>query len=109
MSFVVSLLIKTDILLYATYTNATLVTVSAVMLFTALYLYYKPKAPQWSTIGVIFVPIYGAMNLVVYLFQVTVVPRLLQLHDMPEYQAFSQFLLRQTIQQWPDSAVFCLR
>jgi len=45
------------------------------------------------------------MNLAVYLSQVTVVPRLFQLQATPEYQALSQFLLRQAIQQWPDSMV----
>lgn len=75
------------------------------MLFVALYLYYKPIAPEWSAIGAMFVPIYGAMNLVVYLSQITVVPRLVQLQTIPEYQALSQFLLRQAIQQWPDSTV----
>lgn len=99
---------KPDRIFYVTYTNAALVTVSVVMLFAALYLHYKPIAPAWSVIGATFVPIYGAMNLAVYLSQVTVVPRLLQLQIMPEYQAFSQFLLRQAIQQWPDSAVFII-
>ena len=90
---------------YLTYINAALITVIAVMLFAALYVYYRPAAPEWSAIGVIFVPIYGALNLIVYLSQITVVPRLLQLQVQPEYQAFSQFLLRQIIQQWPDSAI----
>lgn len=97
---------KMDVMVYLTYANAALITVSVVMLFAALYLYYKPVAPEWSAIGVVFVPIYGAMNLMVYLSQVTVVPRLLQLQVLPEYQTLSQFLLRQAIQEWPDSAVF---
>lgn len=96
---------KLDIVFYLTYANAALITVSAVMLFAALYIHYKSVAPEWSAIGVIFVPIYGALNLIVYLSQITVVPRLLQLQVLPEYQAFSQFLLRQIIQQWPDSAI----
>ncbi|MEW6405120.1 MAG: hypothetical protein AB1649_25270 [Chloroflexota bacterium] len=96
---------RLDGVFYLTYVNAALVTVSAVMLLAALYLYYSPIVPGWSVIGAAFVPIYGAMNLVVYLSQITLVPRLLQLQAMPEYQALSQFLLRQAIQQWPDSAV----
>jgi hypothetical protein len=91
---------------YLTYINAAIVTITAVMLFTALYIYYKPMVPAWSAIGVMFVPIYGAMNLVVYLSQVTVVPRLFQLQTLSEYQAFSQFFLGQAIQQWPGSIVF---
>ena len=96
---------KLDTVFYLTYANAALITVSAVMLFAALYAHYKPTAPEWSTIGVIFVPIYGALNLIVYLSQITVVPRLLQLQAEPEYQVLSQFLLRQAIQQWPESAI----
>jgi len=96
---------RLDVVFYLTYANAALITVSAVMLFAALYLHYKPIAPEWSAIGATFVPIYGAMNLIVYLSQVTVVPRLLQLQALPQYQVLSQFLLRQAIQQWPDSTI----
>ena len=52
-----------------------------------------------------FVPIYGAMNLAVYLSQVTIVPRLIQLQSLVEYDSISQSLLRQVIQQWPDSVI----
>ena len=97
---------KLDVVFYLTYANAALITVNAVMLFAALYLHYKPIAPEWAAIGLAFVPIYGAINLIAYLSQITVVPRLLQLLALPEYQALSRFLLRQTIQQWPDSTVF---
>ena len=90
---------------YLTYVNAALITVSAMMLFASLYFLYKPLAPEWSTIGVLFVPIYGTLNLIAYLSQITIVPRLLQLQALPEYQALSQFILRQVIQQWPDSMI----
>lgn len=97
-----------EVIFYVTYANAALVTVSCVVLFVALHLYYKARAPEWSAIGSGFVPIYGAMNLTVYLSQVTVVPRLLDLQGIPEYEMLSTFLLRQAIQQWPDSAVFII-
>lgn len=90
---------------YLTYANAALITVCAVMLFATLYIHYKPIAPEWSAIGVMFVPIYGALNLIAYLSQITVVPRLLQLQVLPEYQAFSRFLLQHAIQQWHDSTI----
>ncbi len=97
---------KLEVMFYLTYINAGLVTVSGVLLFAALYAYYKSVSPEWAIMGVIFVPIYGVMNLVAYLSQITIVPRLLELHTMPQYQLLSEFLLRQAIQQWPDSAIF---
>ncbi len=42
-------------------------------------------------------------NLFVYLSQVTVVPSLIALRQQPEYQAAVDVLLRQVIQQWPES------
>ena len=51
-----------DVVFRLTYVNAALITVNAVMLFAALYIYYKPVASEWATIGIVFVPIYGAMN-----------------------------------------------
>lgn len=89
---------------YATYVNAALVTLTAMMLYGALYGFLKPAAPAWATIAVLFIPAYGAMNLVVYLSQITIVPRLLASLGTPE-SAAAEFLLRQVIQQWPDSAI----
>jgi len=103
---VLSHLTKLDFLFYMTYVNAALLTVSATMLLVAFFFSLKPVAPLWSAIGVVFVPVYGCLNLVAYLSQVAVVPRLLRLRTVPKYQALSEFLLQQTVQQWPDSAVF---
>jgi len=97
---------KLDTLFYLTYSNAALLTASVVMLFVLLSIYLRPMARVFSAIGVAFVPIYGCLNLVAYLSQVTVVPRLLRLHEIPKYQPLSELLLQQTVQQWPDSAVF---
>lgn len=90
---------------YLTYINAALITVVAVILFALLYRAYQSAAPEWAIIGLVFIPIYGVMNLCVYLSQVTVVPQLLQLQSMPEYQTLAPLLLRQTLQIWPYSAV----
>jgi hypothetical protein len=64
------------------------------MLLSALYVLLRPVDPVWATIGVAFVPIYGAMNIAVYLSQVTVVPRLLELVASLEYQVLAAFALR---------------
>lgn len=97
---------KLDALFYLTYANAALVTVTAVMLFAALYVFCRSRSETWAAIALTFVPIYGAMNLLVYLSQITIVPRLLTLMATPESASLAGFMLRQTIQQWPDSAVF---
>jgi hypothetical protein len=94
-----------DVLFYLTYVNATLVTLSATMLLAGLYAYLKPVAPDWSLIGLAFVPVYSAMNLFVYVSQITVVPGLLALQRLPEYERVVSLLLSQLVQQWPDSAV----
>jgi hypothetical protein len=103
---VLSHVAKLDTLFYLTYLNAALLTASVVMLFVLIFIYLRPIAPVFSATGVAFVPIYGCLNLVAYLSQVTVVPRLLRLHAIPKYQLLSEFLLQQTVQPWPDSAVF---
>ena len=93
------------VLFYATYINAATITILAVMLFSALYVFFRPVDPVWANIGVAFVPIYGAMNITVYLSQVIVVPRLLELMASPEYHTLAAFALRLTVQHWHDSAV----
>ena len=96
---------RLDGLFYLTYANATLVTLSATMLLAGLYLHCRPIAPGWSEMGLVFVPVYCALNLVAYLSQITVVPRLLAFQQVPEYRAASSLLLGQMIQQWPGSTV----
>jgi hypothetical protein len=92
-------------LYYATYYNAALVTLSAVAFMSALYAWLKPAAPDWTVIGLVFVPIYGALNLVVYLSQVTLVPRLFALRADPRYVDGVDLLLRLTLQAWPISTL----
>jgi hypothetical protein len=92
-------------LFYATYLNAALLTVAAVALFAALHAWLQPSAPGWIAVGRAFVPIYGALNLVAYLSQVTLVPALVTLRLDPQYTATADVLLRLTLQAWPESAV----
>jgi hypothetical protein len=51
------------------------------------------------------VPIYGVFALGSYLAQLILVPRLVGLHALPEYQATADLLLRQTLQMAPESAL----
>lgn len=87
------------------YLNAALLTVVTAILFVSIYLFLKDDDQTLATIGVIFIPIYGAFNLVVYLSQVTVIPVLLELRDSPQYESSVDVFLRLTIQLWPDSGI----
>jgi len=92
-------------LFYATYVNATLLTLCATAWMALLYVECRAASPGWSIIGAAFVPIYGVLNLVAYFSQITVVPQLLALHGLPDYEAAATVLLRMSLQLWPDSAV----
>lgn len=102
---VLAVVSRQDALFTLAYANVTLLTVIATMFFAALYVYCQPASPVWSLIGILFVPVYTVFNLVAYFSQISVVPRLLALLEVPEYQAIAAFFLRQIIQQWPQSAV----
>lgn len=80
-------------------------TLAAVALFAALYAWLKPIAPACAIIGLVFVPIYGVLNLVAYLSQVALVPALVALRADVEYVATADVLLRLTLQAWPASAM----
>lgn len=88
-----------------TYINAGLLTTSVIALMGGLSLYSKPFAPRWSRVGLIFVPVYGVLNLIAYLSQITLVPALLEAIQNPELEATARLLLRFSIQLWPSSVV----
>jgi hypothetical protein len=92
-------------LFYATYLNAALLTVAAVAFFAALHAWLKPQAPDWTVIGLVFVSIYGALNLIAYLSQVTLVPALFNLQTDPRYADTVDLLLHLTLQAWPASTM----
>ncbi len=92
-------------LFYATYLNAALLTLTAVAFFAALHAWLKPTAPDWALIGLVFVPVYGVINLVVYLSQVTLIPALLTLRPDPQTTVMADALLRLTLQAWPGSTI----
>jgi hypothetical protein len=94
-----------DALFYLSYINSALIVVPAAMLFCELYRRYREMVPYGALVGLIFVPVYAALNLFAYLSQITVVPGLVALRQQPEYQAAADVLLRQTIQSWPESGV----
>ena len=94
-----------DALYYLTYANAALTVLATTLLFAVLYLYCKTTAPELALLGLVFVPAYAALNLMVYLSQLTVVPSLITAHQQVQHQAAAELLLQQTIQMWPGSTV----
>lgn len=89
-----------------TYLGAALSVLGTTALFAVLYLCCRSVAPELALLGLIFVPVYAVLNLVVYLSQLTVVPSLLEaLAEQVEYQAAAGLLLRQAVQEWPASGL----
>jgi hypothetical protein len=94
-----------DALYYLTYANAALTVLATTLLFAVLYLHCKTTAPELALLGLVFVPAYAALNLVVYLSQLTVVPALITAPQQVQHQAAAELLLQQTIQMWSGSAI----
>jgi hypothetical protein len=86
------------------YANAGLLTLAAVVMLAALCVYCRQEDPLWTAVALVFVPIYGLANLVVYLSQVFVVPGLLDLYRDPATAAVAEILLRLALHTWPGSA-----
>ena len=63
-----------DIFFIGNYINATLLTITAILLFTFLYDYYKNKYGSYALLGFVFIPIYGVFNILCYSIQISVVP-----------------------------------
>lgn len=88
-----------------TYINAVFITIVATIFFVYLYLYCKPMNADWALIGLIFVPIYSVLNLIVYFSQITVVPQLLSLMDTTESSEIYRVLVGQFVQGWSSSII----
>jgi hypothetical protein len=93
-----------DSLYVLTYLNAALTVMAASLFFAGLSAYYRRKHPLAATAGLIFVPVYAALNLVVYLAQLTAVPQLVALRADPATQPAAEAMLQLLIQAWPGSA-----
>jgi hypothetical protein len=88
-----------------TYLNAGIVTLFASALMSGLYAYCRTALPQWRVVGLVFVPIYGTLNLLAYLSQITLVPALLEAAADPALTDAAYLLLRQSLQLLPSSVV----
>ena len=94
-----------DWLFYLTYINAVIITILLTILFVGLYLYCKPSEPEWSMIGLIFVPVYCMLNLFSYFSQITIVPKLLSYQNVADNDVVFNIFLGQMVQGWQGSAV----
>ena len=90
---------------FLNYLNAGLITSFTVAMMAGFYGFLQRENPVWAAIGFVFLPIYGLANLVSYFSQLVVVPRLLVLFAEPANVAMAEFLLGQTLHDWPGSAV----
>ena len=85
---------KPDFFFTGNYINATLLTITAVVLFTFLYGFLKKKYESYAVLGLVFIPIYGIINIICYSIQISVVPLIaINSLDSPDKIFFaSQFI-----------------
>jgi hypothetical protein len=96
---------RLDVLFYLTYLNATIFTLLAVMLMAGLYLICKTTHPTWSIMGAALIPIYGIMNVFAYFSQIVLMPVLIPLREISNFQTAVDVWLRVSIQTLPGSAM----
>lgn len=99
---------KRDKISYLNYSNAVILTISAIMLFAGLYLYFAAEFHTWSLIALVFIPIYGVLNLFSYLSQLTIIPSLLSLKETTENPSSYDMLIGQMVHMLPGSTVTML-
>ncbi len=93
------------VLFYITYLNVVMVTIADVLLFGMLYLHFKSRFPVLSLSGLLFVPVYAAYNLFVYISQVSVVQKIITIYEGKLSEDLLQVLLGQFIQLWEHSTI----
>jgi hypothetical protein len=93
------------ILFHVTYLNAVGLTLLDVVLFGMLYLYFKSEYPVLSICGLLFVPVYAAYNLFVYISQVSVVQKIISVYDGTISEEILNVLMGQFLQIWEHSTI----
>jgi len=87
------------------YLNAGIFTTCVIALMGGLYVFCRPTIPEWSVVGLVFVPVYGTLNLFAYLSQITLVPTLIQGASDPVMADIALFLLKHSLQLLPGSTI----
>jgi hypothetical protein len=93
------------ILFYITYLNVVILTGMVLMLFGLLYLFFRDTYPAASLSGMLFVPVYAAYNLLVYVSQVSMVPKLIENSGPGAESEVMEFFLGHMIQMYEGSAI----
>jgi hypothetical protein len=88
---------------YLTYINAALITILATVLFAGLYLACRERGPALALVGIVFVPVYCVLNLVVYLSQVSAVPAVVGAWQSMGNKGWALLLLGLLVQELPYS------
>jgi hypothetical protein len=96
---------KDDWIFPVTYMNAGVFTIFVIALMAGLYVYCSSTLPGLSIVGLVFVPVYGTLNLIAYLSQITIVPALLESTSVPVVSDTAHLLLQHTLQMLPGSTV----
>ena len=65
-----------DIFFILNYVNVILITILVVIFFSFLKSFLEPEFPDGARAGILFVPVYGVINLLCYSIQISVVPSL---------------------------------
>jgi hypothetical protein len=91
-----------------TYMNAVFTTITVTIFFTRLFSACKEVNKDWAYIGIMFIPIYSILNILVYLSQVTVIPRLIAQMDISGNTEVYKIILSQFVQGWSGSMMFVM-
>jgi hypothetical protein len=60
--------------------NAALITIATTALFASLFSVFRTESLVWSVVALVFVPVHTGLNLLAYLTQMTMLPRLLTVY-----------------------------
>ena len=96
---------ENGILYFLSYLNGVIFTVITMALFGLLYIFIQNEKPVLSIIGILFVPVYGVLNIFAYGSQITVVPQLLSEVNIEHLTECRAEYLVQWIQTKPETAV----
>lgn len=97
---------KSNGVLYVlSYLNALVFTVLTASLFGLMYLFTKELKPVLSILGLLFVPIYGVLNIFAYGSQISIVPQLLSNINLTDVTECTLNGYVQWIQTKPDSVI----